>query len=190
MSQLAFGFDPTLCVGCLACVVACQASRGLPADVRWRSVEKTPPEENKRNVRYLSWSCMHCAEPACLRACPAEAYIKRETDGIVLHLDHQCIGCRYCTWACPYGAPHFDAAAGIVTKCDFCSPRLAEGLAPACVETCFTEALIFGELKDLEREGLVHEWIIGLPESSITAPSVRFRPLNPCGRTDHTSREE
>lgn len=176
MTQLGFGFDPTRCTGCDACRVACEQSHGLPPASDWRRVEKLLPHAGQSDLRFLSWACMHCTEPACLSACPARAYIKREGDGIVLHLDKRCIGCRYCTWACPYGAPRYNPDAGIVTKCDFCVDRLAEGLEPACVETCFSQALIFGPLEELEARGFTTTWTIGLPETGLTNPSFRICP--------------
>ena len=108
--------------------------------------------------------CNHCDNPPCVRVCPTQATWKRE-DGIVMMDWHRCIGCRYCAAACPYGSrsfnwldprPHIAAltpdfptrAAGVVEKCNFCEERLAEGLAPACVEACPEKALIFGNLED------------------------------------------
>ena len=175
MTQLGLGFDPGRCIGCAACAVACEQSHDLPAGSNWRRVEKLPPHAGQSDLRFLSWSCMHCAEPACLPACPAIAYVKSEDDGIVLHLDDRCLGCRYCTWACPYGVPQYNAEAGIVTKCDFCVDRRAEGLEPACVETCFSEALVFGPLEELEERGFTEMWTVGLPDSSLTLPSLRVR---------------
>ena len=176
MTQLGFGFDPARCTGCGACRVACEQSHNLPPASDWRRVEKLPPHAGQSDLRFLSWSCMHCAEPACLSACPARAYVKRPEDGIVLHLDERCTGCRYCTWACPYGAPRYDAETGIVTKCDFCVERLAEGLPPACVETCFSQALVFGTLEELEAKGFTAVWTVGLPETTLTEPAFRIRP--------------
>jgi len=176
VTQWGFGFEPARCIGCQACVVACQQSHGLPPAVRWRSMEKLPPNAGQRDLRFLSWSCMHCQEPACLAACPATAYIKRLADGIVLHLDDRCMGCRYCTWACPYGAPQYDESAGIVTKCDYCVERLQEGLEPACVETCFGGALAFGTMEALEERGFSLTWFPGLPDTRLTRPSFKLRP--------------
>jgi len=174
MTQLAFGFDPRRCVGCHACTVACAQSHGLPAGMSWRYVEKLPPHVGEGDLAFLSWSCLHCAEPACLLACPCEAYVKRPEDGIVIHLDDRCMGCQYCTWACPYGAPQYDATVGLVRKCDFCVERLEEGLAPACVETCFGGALTFGTLEELESRGAIYVWAPGLPDPGLTQPSLRL----------------
>lgn len=51
---------------------------------------------------------------------------KRE-DGFVVVDEEVCIGCRYCSMACPYGAPQFDEVKGHMTKCDGCYERVAEG---------------------------------------------------------------
>ncbi len=121
---------------------------------------------------HLSLACHHCEDPACLRNCPAEAYSKDPVTGAVMIHAERCLGCRYCTWACPHDAPRFDAALGTIQKCTFCPERLAQGLEPACVARCPMEALGFEELK----EGDPHHDIPGFPPSKL-GPSIRFVPL-------------
>ena len=81
-------------------------------------------------LQNVTSACHHCLDPACLSACPVDAYEKDPVTGIVKHLDDQCFGCRYCTLACPYDAPKFHAGKGIVRKCDMCADRLAHGERP------------------------------------------------------------
>jgi DMSO reductase anchor subunit/ferredoxin len=104
-----------------------------------------------------------------MRHCPALAYAKDDVTGAVLLDPDKCIGCRYCTWACPYDAPRFDDQAGVVSKCTFCHQRQLEGLAPACVQQCPTGALTFGELDTLDGESSVP----GFPVTD-ARPSLRF----------------
>ncbi len=59
---------------------------------------------------------------------------------------NKCIGCTYCTWACPYDAPKFVNSIGLVEKCTLCTNRLNEGFKPACANLCPTGALDFGEI--------------------------------------------
>ncbi len=104
----------------------------------------------------MVYHCMHCNEPDCLSACPVGAYSKR-IDGPVLYNPTKCIGCRYCMNACPFGVPHFDFDKGLlegafIDKCTFCPQRIDIGLQPACVATCPTDALVFGERADLVTE--------------------------------------
>ena len=89
---------------------------------------------------FLSVACHHCERPACLAACPSGAYEKR-ADGIVVHHEEKCIGCRYCEMACPFGAPRYSEEKGVMTKCHLCHHRLDGGERPACVAACPTEAL-------------------------------------------------
>ena len=111
------------------------------------------PELNRATMVY---HCMHCNEPDCLSACPVGAYTKRE-DGPVIYNATKCIGCRYCMNACPFGVPHFDWDKGLlagayIDKCTMCPQRIDIGLEPACVATCPTSALVFGERADLVKE--------------------------------------
>jgi Fe-S-cluster-containing dehydrogenase component len=89
--------------------------------------------------------CMHCEKPACLEVCPTGAISKRPEDGVVLINEGKCIGCRYCSWACPYGAVGFDAERRVADKCTYCEHRLARGEMPACVSKCPGHALSFGK---------------------------------------------
>jgi Fe-S-cluster-containing dehydrogenase component len=99
-------------------------------------------------------SCLHCEEPACVTVCPTGASYKRSTDGIVLVDADKCIGCKLCSWACPYGAREFDTDVGVMKKCTLCVDRIynenlpLEDRRPACVEACPTSARHFGDLGD------------------------------------------
>jgi Fe-S-cluster-containing dehydrogenase component len=85
-----------------------------------------------------------------LEICPAGAISKRTEDGVVVVDRNECVGCRNCEKACPYGAPQFGLD-GKMQKCDLCLERRAEGKEPACVATCPGEALAFGDIAELEK---------------------------------------
>ncbi len=134
--QYRFHFDATACVGCRCCEVACNEQNNNPADVKWRRVgEMEGGSFPDTLLLFNSMSCNHCIDPACLKGCPTESYIKFD-NGIVFHDDDTCIGCQYCTWNCPYGVPTYHEERKIVTKCHMCHERLEEGQTPACVQAC------------------------------------------------------
>ena len=99
-------------------------------------------------------SCLHCEEPACVTVCPTGASFKRAEDGIVLVDPDTCIGCKLCSWACPYGAREYDYGDGVMKKCTLCVDRIynehlpEEDRMPACVRACPTGARHFGDLGD------------------------------------------
>jgi formate dehydrogenase beta subunit len=96
--------------------------------------------------------CMHCADPGCLAACPADAAIVQYANGIVDFQEANCIGCGYCMTGCPFNIPKFSPAARKVFKCTLCNDRVSVGLEPACIKACPTGCLHFGtkiEMKDL-----------------------------------------
>jgi Fe-S-cluster-containing dehydrogenase component len=70
----------------------------------------------------------------------------------------KCIGCKYCAWACPYGARELDEERQVMTKCTLCVDRIydeamaPEDRKPACVKACPTGARLFGDVKDPESE--------------------------------------
>ena len=80
-------------------------------------------------------ACIARSRPASRSARPARRY-KRAEDGIVLVDEDICIGCKLCSWACPYGAREFGEADGAMKKCTLCVDRiynetLARGRSPA-----------------------------------------------------------
>ncbi len=148
-SQRGFLIDPNNCTACRACEIACKTRNQLSVGPRLRRVTQlesgTYPDVKVRNV---SLSCMHCDQPACLAVCPVGAITKRGEDGIVVVNRDKCIGCHACAMACPFGVPQY-AADGKMIKCDLCVDFLAIGKEPACVRTCFYEAIFSGTMEEL-----------------------------------------
>jgi len=103
-------------------------------------------------------SCLHCANAACVTVCPTGASYKRAEDGIVLVDYDKCIGCKLCSWACPYGAREYDQQQGVMKKCTLCVDRIynetlaEEDRQPACVLACPTGARLFGDFADPDSE--------------------------------------
>jgi Fe-S-cluster-containing dehydrogenase component len=101
-------------------------------------------------------SCLHCEEPPCVPVCPTGASYKRKEDGIVLVDYDKCIGCEYCSWACPYGAREIDAKQKVMKKCTLCVDRIYSTTLPeadrrpSCVMACPTSARLFGDVHDPE----------------------------------------
>ena len=187
--QMAFYFDSSACTDCKACQIACKDRSSLPVGVKWRRVIQyvggswTPV--NRKNGTMspngvysysLSISCKHCQNPVCLEGCPAGGITKREEDGIVVINTDDCIGCRYCEWTCPYGAPQFDPESGVMTKCDFCVDLLDKGENPACVDACVMRCLDDGELDELREKYGDLDAVEPLPDAAITEPAIVITP--------------
>ena len=191
--------DLDTCVGCHACAVACkQWNEGgafgplpdadpygrEPLGVWFNRVHTYEVERGAGKAPmavHFPRSCLHCETPDCVTVCPTGASYKRAEDGIVLVDADKCIGCKLCSWACPYGAREYGEARGVMQKCTLCVDRiynqsLDEGdRQPACVQACPTRARHFGDLGD--------------PHSAISrlvadrggydlGPDLGFRPVN------------
>lgn len=176
--QYAFEVDLDLCTGCKACVTGCHTMNGLDDGEIWRTVgllhggTAAAPA-----LQTVTTSCHHCVDPACMNGCPALAYEKDALTGIVRHLDDQCIGCQYCVFMCPYDAPKFNPARGIVRKCDMCSSRLAAQQAPACVQACPNQAI---RIRVTEQAAVVDEaeanvFLPGAHAPGDTLPTTVYR---------------
>ncbi len=179
--QLAFYFDQTRCIGCYTCVVACKDWHDVPAGpASWRRVNTI--ERGKFPdvfVAFLSTSCYHCAEPACVSACPVDAISKRDQDGIVVVDRETCIGseCQMCLEACPYDAPQFGADENAkMQKCDLCIERWAEGRRPVCVDSCLTRALDAGFIEEMDAQYGSCKVAVGFTYDEMLRPSVIFKP--------------
>ena len=175
--QLGFIHNNVDCIGCRACEIACKDKNGLAAGPRFRRVMYVEGGTFPDVYAYkVNMSCNHCAEPACLPACPSGAIWKRADNGVVDIDSTLCIGCRRCEAACPYGAPQFDASAGVMTKCNFCEDVVAEGESPYCVAACPARALDFGELSELQAKYGDVAAIEPLPAADLTKPALVITP--------------
>ncbi len=195
--QYAFYFDANSCNGCKACTIACKSKNDLPVGITWRRVyeygggswnaDANDPSlmvPNNIFAYAVSVACMHCENPLCMEVCPAAAITKTD-DGIVLIDADKCIGCRYCEWACPYGAPQFDEDAGAMTKCNMCEDLVAKGEKPECVTACVMRAMDFGELDELRQKYGNENAIEPLPQAHYTNPALVITPhrhSQPSGR--------
>ena len=187
-TQYGFHFDASACSGCKACQAACKDKNNLPSGLLWRRVYEIAGGgwERRRDAwistvyaYYLSLACNHCGSPICAEVCPSAAYSRR-ADGVILLDSTKCLGCRLCSWACPYGAPQYDAAAGRMTKCNFCADLVDSGMPPSCVAACPMRALDFGTLGDLEQRYGAVKAVHPLADAKLTDPGMVVTPHRDC----------
>jgi len=158
--------DTTTCIGCKACEVACLEWNGYEfRETTFDNTYQTMPETAWNFLNLIKFNevetdngmpwlmrkdqCMHCEEPGCLIACPADGAIVQYTNGIVDFNQANCIGCQYCVTGCPFNIPKFNAETKKVYKCTLCSDRVGAGLEPACIKSCPTGCLHFGSKEDM-----------------------------------------
>ena len=175
MAQMKFMCDAERCIECNGCVTACKNANDVEWGIQRRRVVTL--NDGEADEMSISVACMHCDDAPCMAVCPTDCFYKTD-DGIVLHDKERCIGCGYCLYACPFGAPQFPKKAvfgskGKMDKCTFCAGgpeteagsakerelyganRLAEGKLPMCAELCSTKALLAGDaqmVSDIYRE--------------------------------------
>ncbi|HEX9122306.1 MAG TPA: 4Fe-4S dicluster domain-containing protein [Actinomycetota bacterium] len=168
--------DTERCIGCWSCAVICKSENDVPLGMWWNRIltagaDLDTPEVDEHGDLSMHWvplACQHCDDPPCEKVCPTSAtYV--DDDGTVLVNQADCIGCRYCMAACPYGVRVFNwgrperslpfdhgmvepRPVGSVEKCTFCVHRLVEGQVPSCVWSCPAQARIFGDLNDPDGE--------------------------------------
>lgn len=181
MTQYGFYYDATRCTGCHTCEAACRDYHNLTLDTAFRRVYEVEGGSWAQDANsawttdsfayYTSISCQHCDNPACMQVCPTGAMHKDAETGIVSVDEHRCIGCGYCELACPYKAPHVNREAGHSVKCDGCASRVAEGLAPICVEACSMRCIEFGPIDEISH-GEARAAMAPLPDPMVTNPNL------------------
>jgi Fe-S-cluster-containing dehydrogenase component/DMSO reductase anchor subunit len=148
MEKNIFIFDQNKCVGCHACVLACINENGFQSPDQWRNIHSSEDLHTPDlPLFYLSIACNHCDDAPCLKNCPALAYSRDDKTGAIIHDPEKCIGCKYCTWACPFDAPKYNPKTRIIEKCTFCNHRIEDNLVPACAHLCPTGALSFESIE-------------------------------------------
>ncbi|MDA3055671.1 MULTISPECIES: formate dehydrogenase FDH3 subunit beta [unclassified Campylobacter] len=169
MARMKFFVDNDRCIACYGCQVACSNAHEVPVGVNRRKVVII--NEGVEEKEFASTlACQHCTDAPCSQVCPVDCFYIRD-DGIVLHDKNKCIGCGYCLYACPFGAPQFprNGAFGIkgaMDKCTMCAGgpeetnshierelygqnRIAEGKVPMCAAICCTNALLVGDATEV-----------------------------------------
>ncbi|GAA5187027.1 formate dehydrogenase FDH3 subunit beta [Ferrimonas gelatinilytica] len=180
MATMKFMCDTKRCIECNGCVVACKNENETALEWGIQRRRVVTINDGQPGEASISVACMHCDDAPCMKVCPANVFSKTE-DGIVLHDKDRCIGCGYCLYACPFGAPQFPKKSafggkGKMDKCTFCAGgpnteagsaeekakyganRIAEGKLPMCAELCATKALLAGDagmVSDIYRERVV-----------------------------------
>lgn len=171
--QKSFVFDLNKCTGCSACSFACSIENDLGPTGSWRYIATYNRQRHPElPVYHLSMACCHCVDPPCLLACPARAITKDGNTGAVTINADICIGCKYCSWVCPYDAPQYSSEDRFMKKCTMCEHRLHDKRDPACVELCPTGALTFDSFIE---NGHIHD-LSGFPEIGIK-PAVNIKRL-------------
>ncbi|MBU3013204.1 formate dehydrogenase FDH3 subunit beta [Poseidonibacter lekithochrous] len=168
-ASMRFYCDENRCIHCDGCSVACAEAHELPVEISRRKVVTV--NEGKQGLEFsLSVACMHCTDAPCEQVCPVDCFYIRQ-DGIVLHDKNKCIGCSYCLYACPFGAPQFPkngafGTKGVMDKCTMCAGgpletnseherelygqnRISEGRVPVCAAMCSTKALLVGDAESV-----------------------------------------
>ena len=168
-ARMKFYCDEHRCIHCDGCSVACAEAHELPVEISRRKVVTV--NEGKQGMEFsLSVACMHCTDAPCEQVCPVDCFYIRQ-DGIVLHDKDKCIGCSYCLYACPFGAPQFPSngafgTKGVMDKCTMCAGgpeetnsheefhkygqnRISEGKVPMCASMCSTKALLVGDANEV-----------------------------------------
>jgi formate dehydrogenase iron-sulfur subunit len=162
-----FFIDTTRCIACKACQVACKQWHNLPAEKTTNHGNyQNPPDfsyttyklvrmneeiiDGKLNWLFFPDQCRHCLIPPCLLwAQNSDAIYQDEDTGAVVYTSEtRNLKAEDIIGACPYDVPRRDSS-GMLNKCTMCNDRVKQGMQPACVKTCPTGTLNFGDLKEM-----------------------------------------
>ena len=156
--------DVDTCIGCQACVVACQSENNIPINteelynqrraVQWIRIERYWEGEFPNvKARFIPVLCQHCSDAPCEPVCPVFATY-HNAEGLNVQVYNRCIGTRFCANNCPYHVRFFNfwepswpeslknqlnpdvtvRSRGIMEKCTFCIQRIRRSTRDAKLE--------------------------------------------------------
>ncbi|MBT8763693.1 4Fe-4S dicluster domain-containing protein [Desulfohalobiaceae bacterium Ax17] len=209
MDGKTFFIDLTRCTACRGCQVACKQWHKLPAEetYNWGS------HQNPKDLSYITYKlvrmkevvekgeikdwlffpeqCRHCVEPPCKMTADMydeQAILQDELTGAVIFTERtKKLDIEEIRGACPYDIPRQDENSKIMSKCDMCLDRVHNGLLPACVQTCPTGAMNFGDREEMlalakKRLSKVKKYypdaVLGDPESVRVIYLFQTKPVN------------
>ncbi len=169
--------DLSKCTGCRSCIVACKSWHKLEPRTENRTqdeiraitekvkgTDKFSDNEytyiHQKDIRnFYKRQCMHCDDPQCVKNCPAHAIVKYDNGAVVIDKE-KCEGVGLCTQVCPFGVPVVgeDKKA---SKCTLCYDRITQNppLEPACVKTCPSKALKFGDIEEMREYASKYNYV-------------------------------
>ena len=166
--RYAIDLDVSKCISCGACAVACMDQNDIDLAAGQKPFRNVFDMEEKKDgeveFSHLSLACMHCTDAPCIVGCPRHCISKDPETNMTIYDTTRCVGCHSCAMACPFGVATFGPD-NKMRKCTGCYVRVHNGLLPACVRVCPTNAL---QLVDLDAPDQI------APENSLRTKSLKM----------------
>ena len=127
---------PEKCTGCRNCTLACSYDKEGQFRPAASRIHVYTWEREGFSVPIM---CQQCNDAPCIKVCPTKSMYRLSGTTLVEYDSRNCIRCRMCIQACPFGNAIFDSYTNTILKCNTCHGD------PACVKMCPTNALTYDD---------------------------------------------